>query len=89
MARTFSVMAGHFIDANARSRESVELAEMVANMAAQDALLAMESALIELCPHKAVCGLRGTRVGCDRRECSYLKGYFTHIRGLGSLVLPR
>lgn len=38
MARTFSVMAGHFIDANVRSRESVGLAEMAANMAVQDAL---------------------------------------------------
>lgn len=38
MARTFNVMAGHFIDANARSRESVGLAEMAVNLAVQAAL---------------------------------------------------
>lgn len=89
MARTFSVMTGHFIDANARSRESAELAEMAANMATQDVLQAMDSALIALCPHKAVCALRGTRVGCSRKDCSYLGEYYAYIRSLETLTLPK
>lgn len=92
MAKVFSVSASYFIDKNARSRESAELAEMAemaANMATQDVLQAMDSALTALCPHKSVCALRGTRVGCSRKDCSYLGEYYAHIRSLGTLTLPK
>lgn len=89
MAKTFSVSASYFIDRNARSRESAELAEMAANMATQDVLQTMDSALTALCPHKSVCALRGTRVGCSRKDCSYLGEYYAHICSLGTLTLPK
>lgn len=88
MAKTYSISAGHFIDANARSGESAQVAEIAANMAVSDALSAMTSALVAFCPHKDVCRFEDSLLGCRRKTCPYLQKYYSHMRDGGTLFLP-